>query len=143
MDRLEDVILSTLAEIQENVPQKEETKPSVAKEKEKQDIQPKISQEKQIQTQTESKEYLPPQKEKKSILLNKENFYKDVTAKNAINNDSELLFLNSLRERMLVLFEGFQAPNNTALESKIDLTLNFLEYVLASIDDRIEKVKGK
>jgi uncharacterized protein YjcR len=143
MDRLEDVILSTLAEIQENVPQKEETKPSVAKEKEKQDIQPKISDEKQIKTQTESKEYLPPQKEKKSILLNKENFYKDVTAKNAINNDSELLFLNSLRERMLVLFEGFQAPNNTALESKIDLTLNFLEYVLASIDDRIEKVKGK
>ncbi|NPA65544.1 MAG: hypothetical protein GXO11_01545, partial [Epsilonproteobacteria bacterium] len=63
--------------------------------------------------------------------------------KSTDSNESEVLFLNSLRERMLVLFEGFQAPNNTALEAKIDLTLNFLEYVLASIDTRLEQIKGK
>ena len=57
--------------------------------------------------------------------------------------ENELLFLNSLRERMLVLFEGFQAPNNTSLEAKIDLTLNFLEYVLSTVDERIDKIKGK
>ncbi len=44
---------------------------------------------------------------------------------------------------MLVLFEGFQAPNNTSLEAKIDLTLNFLEYVLSTVDERIDKIKGK
>lgn len=56
-------------------------------------------------------------------------------------NDEEL-FLNSTRERLLVLFEGFQAPNNTSIESKIDLTLNYLEYVLASIDSRLYTIKG-
>ena len=50
----------------------------------------------------------------------------------------ETLFLKNTRERILVLFEGFQSPNNKNIEAKIDLTLNFLEYLLASIDDRLE-----
>ena len=53
----------------------------------------------------------------------------------------EEVFLLSTRERLLVLFEGFQAPNNTNIEAKIDLTLNFLEYILASIDSRIDEMK--
>jgi hypothetical protein len=56
-------------------------------------------------------------------------------------NESEVLFLSSIRERLLVLFEGFQAPNNTNIEAKVDLTLNFLEYVLGTIDSRIEKLE--
>ncbi len=55
--------------------------------------------------------------------------------------DNELYFLNSIRERLLVLFEGFQAPNNANIEAKIDMTLNFLEYTLATIDERIEKLE--
>jgi len=55
-------------------------------------------------------------------------------------NESEVLFLNSIRERLLVLFEGFQAPNNTNIEAKVDLTLNCLEYVLGTIDSRVEKL---
>jgi len=51
--------------------------------------------------------------------------------------DSELAYLNSIRERLLVLFEGFQAPNNTNIEAKVDMTLNFLEYTLATIDERV------
>ncbi len=47
-------------------------------------------------------------------------------------------FLNNLRERILVLFEGFKAPNNKNIEAKVDLTLNFLEYLLATIDERLE-----
>ena len=54
------------------------------------------------------------------------------------NPDNELMFLNSIRERLLVLFEGFQAPNNTNIEAKVDMTLNFLEYVLATIDNRVQ-----
>jgi len=54
------------------------------------------------------------------------------------SNDSELMYLNSIRERLLVLFEGFQAPNNTNIEAKVDMTLNFLEYVLATIDSRVQ-----
>lgn len=59
-------------------------------------------------------------------------------------NESEVVYLQSLRERFLVLFEGFQAPNNTSIEAKMDMTLNFLEYVLATIEARIEVIeKGK
>ena len=58
--------------------------------------------------------------------------------------ESEVMYLNSIKERLLVLFEGFQAPNNTNIEAKIDMTLNFLEYTLATIDSRIEILeKGK
>jgi len=58
--------------------------------------------------------------------------------------ESEAMYLNSIKERLLVLFEGFQAPNNTNIEAKIDMTLNFLEYTLATIDSRIEILeKGK
>jgi len=54
---------------------------------------------------------------------------------------SELAYLNSIRERLLVLFEGFQSPNNSNLEAKIDMTLNFLEYTLATIDSRIQTLE--
>jgi hypothetical protein len=54
---------------------------------------------------------------------------------------NELIFLNSMRERLLVLFEGFQAPNNKNIEAKIDMTLNYLEYMLATIDSRLEEIK--
>lgn len=48
-------------------------------------------------------------------------------------------FLHDLRERILVLFEGFQSPNNAKIEAKVDLTLNFLEHLLAKIDAKLEK----
>lgn len=52
-------------------------------------------------------------------------------------------FLHSIRERILVLFEGFQSPNNVSLESKVDLTLNFLEHLLSTIDAELDtKNKG-
>ncbi len=50
-------------------------------------------------------------------------------------------FLERMRERVLVLFEGFQSPNNKRVEAKIDLTLNFLEYLLASLEERIDSLK--
>ncbi|MEO0275558.1 MAG: hypothetical protein ABIM60_02085, partial [candidate division WOR-3 bacterium] len=54
--------------------------------------------------------------------------------------ENELRFLTSLRERVLVLFEGLQSPNNRNIEAKVDLILNFLEYLLAVIDERIESL---
>ncbi|CAM2894544.1 CiaD-like domain-containing protein [Helicobacter burdigaliensis] len=48
----------------------------------------------------------------------------------------EEVFLNSLQERILVLFEGMQSPNNRNIEDKVDIILNFLEFVLAIIDEK-------
>ncbi len=55
-------------------------------------------------------------------------------------SSSEKQFYENIRERILVLFEGFQSPNNKNIEAKIDLTLNFLEYLLATIDERLESL---
>jgi hypothetical protein len=102
---LKDMILSTLAELEESV---EETK-----EKDANPIQeePKQTPE-NVVTEVESSEVQPV---------------------------SDVKFLQNVRERILVLFEGFQSPNNQNIEAKIDLTLNFLEYLLAAIDEQLEK----
>ncbi|MFZ2890297.1 CiaD-like domain-containing protein [Sulfuricurvum sp.] len=55
--------------------------------------------------------------------------------------DDEARMLDGIRERLLVLFEGFQSPNNVQIEAKVDLTLNFLEYLLATIDSRLDTIK--
>ena len=54
---------------------------------------------------------------------------------------NETVFLENMRERIHVLFEGFQSPNNVNIEAKVDLTLNFLEYLLSSIETRIKEIK--
>ena len=56
-------------------------------------------------------------------------------------SSSEKQFYENIRERILVLFEGFLSPNNKNIEAKVDLTLNFLEYLLATIDERLESLK--
>ena len=48
-------------------------------------------------------------------------------------------FLNALQERILVLFEGLQSPNNRNIETKVDMILNFLEFTLAIIDEKKSK----
>lgn len=54
---------------------------------------------------------------------------------------SETLFLQNMKERIHVLFEGFQSPNNANIEAKVDLTLNFLEYLLSTIEARLVELK--
>ena len=117
---LKDVILSTLAEMEDTPEIKEEI------EAQKHTVEVKDLREMKKEIQPESLSITPPQEHK------------------SLGVDSEELYLKSIRERMLVLFEGFQAPNNTNIEAKVDMTLNFLEYVLATIDSRIEMLeKGK
>lgn len=111
---LKDVILSTLAEMED-------------------------SSDKVISTKNDFKV-----KEKSSFVEVKKQDVKPETPsyqEEEQSSDNELMFLNSMRERLLVLFEGFQSPNNANIEAKIDLTLNFLEYSLATIDERVERLK--
>jgi len=104
---LKDVILSTLAEMEDDTLENEHT--------------------------LEIKEKVVVPKQEESLL--------EELVTESSNIESELIYLNSIRERLLVLFEGFQAPNNSNIEAKIDMTLNFLEYTLATIDARVEKLK--
>ena len=106
---LKDVILSTLAEMEEGTPLENL----------------------EVETEAESIPTKNPQKEEVIEVKNEQ----------VNTTDSELIYLNSIRERLLVLFEGFQAPNNSNIEAKVDMTLNFLEYTLATIDERVEKLE--
>ena len=100
---------------------------------------------KEIEDKGKSK-LLKPKRSEKSFEVKEKKVIHSQTAQKetfTISSNDEEQFLNSTRERLLVLFEGFQAPNNTNIEAKIDLTLNYLEYVLASIDSRLQAIKGR
>jgi len=113
---LKDVVLSTLAEMEENEEIKEDLHKSI-----QQNIQEPVL---------------------TSNTVKVEENIEDVKKEEVVEQkDDELHFLTSVRERLLVLFEGFQAPNNKEIEAKIDMTLNFLEYTLATIDKRVEKIQ--
>ncbi|QOY53349.1 CiaD-like domain-containing protein [Candidatus Sulfurimonas baltica] len=110
---LKDVILSTLAEMEDVGSDKSDTKPI-------NNFQIKLKKKEEVYEEDES-EYFGEK-----------------------NSSDEINFLTSMRERLLVLFEGFQAPNNTNIEAKVDMTLNFLEYVLVTLDKRVlELEKGE
>ncbi|MFY9141403.1 CiaD-like domain-containing protein [Sulfuricurvum sp.] len=108
---LKDVILSTLAEIEE------------------------------LSTLPEPLENIGHPKEE--IPLHEEPIKNDHPVVETIHTvrDDEARMLEGIRERLLVLFEGFQSPNNVQIEAKVDLTLNFLEYLLATIDHRLDTIK--
>ena len=114
---LKDVILSTLAEMEDIGTVNETTLPM-----------------KNIKTTTIQTKEEPVEEPLNEMPLNEELPEEEKT-------DNEMFFLTSMRERLLVLFEGFQAPNNTNIEAKVDMTLNFLEYILVTIDTRVLEIE--
>lgn len=56
---------------------------------------------------------------------------------------SEAEFLNALKERILVLFEGLNAFDQGDIEARVELNLKFMEFLLASIDDRLEHLSKR
>lgn len=54
-----------------------------------------------------------------------------------INNEE--FFLKNLRERILVLFEGLKNTKDEHIEKRLDITITFLEFLLAKIEDRLKK----
>ncbi|MCH5336160.1 MAG: 2-oxoglutarate:acceptor oxidoreductase [Campylobacter sp.] len=56
-----------------------------------------------------------------------------------MQNLGEDIFLKNLRERILVLFEGLNHIKKEDLEQRLNLTINFLEFLLASIEYKLKK----
>lgn len=52
----------------------------------------------------------------------------------------EIEFLQELQERLLVLFQGLSMPQNQFSQAKLDLTINFLEYQLSVIQERLDSI---
>ena len=125
---LKDMILSTLKELEEVVPKEEQQQtlqPPRKREFEEVSFEPEPLLEITEEINSIKAAYVMPHNEE----------YLDETC-----GESQKQFYRNLRERILVLFEGFQSPNNKNIEAKIDLTLNFLEYLLATIDEQLEQM---
>ena len=59
----------------------------------------------------------------------------------AANFTGEEIFLKNLKERILVLFEGLNATSEENLKDRLSLTLKFLEFVLANVENRLENLQ--
>ena len=53
---------------------------------------------------------------------------------------SEAEFLSAIKERILVLFEGLNAFENGDLNARVEINLKFMEFLLASIENRLENL---
>jgi nitric oxide reductase activation protein len=49
-------------------------------------------------------------------------------------------FLLDSKKRFEVLFEGLKSDENRKVEAKLNLVTNFLQFYLAQIDERLEKI---
>ncbi|MGG7073103.1 hypothetical protein U5B43_02415 [Campylobacter sp. 9BO] len=53
---------------------------------------------------------------------------------------SEKIFLINLKERTEVLFEGLNELPKELVNERLELTLKFLEFVLANVENRLENL---
>ena len=53
---------------------------------------------------------------------------------------SEIIFLQNLKERISVLFDGLSSTESTNLDLRLDLTIKFLEFLLANVENRLKLI---
>ena len=85
---------------------------------------------------TEKKEYENLQKLEENSEKLKEHAEKDL-----VNILSEEDFLLKIKERILVLFEGLNSFDKGDIEARVELSLKFMEFLLANIDKRISDIQ--
>jgi hypothetical protein len=126
---MRNIILATLAEIEEDI---EHNKEEIV------ELKPLEKNTKVVIEETKSitTAKLTPVEDNKEQVEDK-NLSK-ILHKLEENIDDEGGFLLGMRERLLVLFEGLRASKNQRLEKKLNLTISYLEYTLAIIDERLE-----
>ena len=54
--------------------------------------------------------------------------------------NDEKAFLNGVKERILVLFEGLNNFDKNDIEARVELSLKFIEFLLANIEKRLENL---
>ncbi|TQR32995.1 2-oxoglutarate:acceptor oxidoreductase [Campylobacter sp. MIT 99-7217] len=92
----------------------------------------KIEQEAQDEAVPE-KEFLLTSTNEAKIVKEEPNEIEE--AKMSFNDE---LFLKNIRERILVLFEGLNSVDKEDLPARLELSINFLEFLLANIEDKLK-----
>ncbi|WP_181371769.1 CiaD-like domain-containing protein [Helicobacter pylori] len=91
-----------------------------------------------IETQEKITEEITEEKEEaKGIII------EEITPKNPtqVLISSERVFLKSLLERTLVLFQGMQALEEKEALKRLDLVARFLQYQLSVLEKRLESLE--
>lgn len=130
-DILKDVILSTLAEIEEDDEVIEESVEENIRESDnfaKEDTPLNLFQD----SPTLDISIEEPQKRMEKIEP-----LEKVSTVNVSQNSGD--FLISIRERIATLFEGLKSEKMKNRDKKLDITLKYLEYLLISIDEKLKK----
>ena len=60
--------------------------------------------------------------------------------KDEIISSNEILYLQGLKERIGVLFEGLNSADESNSAFRLDMTIKFLEFALASIENRLSNL---
>lgn len=83
-----------------------------------------------------------PKKPKKANLedfTQKQKTISESAGTTYVLTSAEARFLANIKERILVLFEGLKSAEYDEIELRLDLTINFLEFLLASIEDKLKR----
>ena len=148
-DDLKDMVLSTLAEIGEYESETENN--DLLKKQQQQDEKQRDL---RLELEPDEKSEAEIRSIQTSNILEKSEFFKGkigptntsktknsqkIEDKEITDQQSEIEFLFAIKERMEVLFEGLKQSENRHLETKLNLTLSFLEYSLLKIDERLNQ----
>ncbi|HIP02268.1 MAG TPA: hypothetical protein EYH01_09735 [Campylobacterales bacterium] len=63
----------------------------------------------------------------------------NVQAPSIVNDSDERAFLLHSKERLEVLFDGLNSDENQKAEAKLKLVINFLQFYLTQVDERLSK----
>ena len=64
---------------------------------------------------------------------------KEVGSKKVLTDEKE--FLEFIKSRTEVLFLGLKTKGIANIEDKLEITLKYLEFLLATVDERLESLK--
>lgn len=76
----------------------------------------------------------------KNINEIKKELYQIDDSDNPPDFSSQETFLRNLKERILVLFEGLNDKQNGDIKLRLDITIKFLEFLLATIENRLDEL---
>ncbi|KGI57375.1 CiaD-like domain-containing protein [Campylobacter sp. MIT 97-5078] len=145
---LQDLAKKAIDEVSTQISQKETIESSQKQEQIPQD-EPSLTDNKEPERQVDESDVIDLNAYEKEILelIEKKNtkdevleiIAKDKQEEYAGLSFNEEMFLKNIRERVLVLFEGLSSSDEKDLRSRLDLTINFLEFLLANIEDKLKK----
>lgn len=158
---LEDLAKKTISEVNTQIEEQKRQKELLDEQKREEEFEPlQIIDEEELENKQKNLESKKPKKQdlevkeneilqkqiEKEISLaklgeeNVENKSQKIVVEELSDNAAiEDIFLKKLKERILVLFEGLNSTKKDELQARLELTINFLEFLLANIEDKLKK----